>query len=1769
MAKDINIDIDKNGLSDTLGSNLEKVSSMPKLDGTSIAALGLSLTGSQGLYSAASMTEQFSLDATDSLMDLQTMVFDYAYNELENALSENGIIKSIQDTVEVSSKTLALAKEGLKYVNSGASIAANIAKMADTLCAISDPDVTVVPSVKEACSIVGASLMAIINSKFEEAYQQLVELYNSMICTSASSVTDNVIASINGILDTTEPLIDQYMEKYTGYTVSEVRYVCNTGFALVNMLKRYGSYAKQELDEKKAKKAAAKSAQNISENINDVSSAIDNQAKDYADKLSQDFSKDQIKAKLVEWMNVQSFGLRNAFHLMMIKDCIEDIKLTCQQLTNQTIENLADFVNSTQIVFQIFDLIGYQYGKEGITIDDLKLLGEVLKYTALDTGQDITNQIRVYSKKMREYGANVANKANSEVSTITSNAQNYSASISDYSKNIVDNAVNAEDENNYLNNSNNQSDESTDEDITAYDILDTSINGKTTTINIKLYVEPTSSDDIKAYVSNFSYNDHKVFNAANRRKLKTAFEDAWVDNEDVTETIKVKVSGVSRTYIFVITPDKEKYKNNNVVATDNYQIIDNQTSKASFSEPSQILNSVSININMAYIEAAFADKVLIFDPIVKMLDMMNPLIKILQTLCHLVENYQINTEFVRSKKQASLANALRTSATVYNGLKNVKNLEDTNFFTIRTNGLALWAIKELNAIPDENGFAVVETAQTIKLYGYCTLHDIIPEEPINLLKGTTLYFDGTGIKDGDKLDGTTNGLERIQVNKDNGEVYFDSSNRSMFASQILQANGSGKDPYYNIDISNQVTEESDSKFSDLFKSIIIDTDESEGTNVISLDNISCCQKVDVSEESEETENVVVVEFGQEYTKGEAVDFTVNVKPGDSINKDTILAYIHKDNQNIPVKSIYGSGTVLGINSDSDYLHIYPQNANRHIVIADASIAEPDFSIDDISTLQNKMKDSTEMYQMIISLLLPSMYPIMLQNANRGHKISVSEVANTFSTVIEKYNDQIADRAEDLKNLSGEDSINACSDDANKLVKIKDQMLEIRNVSMYKDILYYYNGTETQLKSLKYSCNTPLSSCNIVGSYDYADCMGLAYETPDYKSADIAKDSFGDDINTDLNQNYYVTLLSKITTRTGNKFAQDYFNLIKNIIDNRLTEESTNIGVVKTQFNKLYKCGINETEEDGFGLVNGYDEFKDIDITDKDAINNLITFLKHEYIKYLICKESSPMLEYNPVSKLKSQYLSLQSLADAGESQKSQLNDLYDKAEQTLTNEDNIETYGQKLNILTSQLANIYIYVLTTEANNKSKYPGPAVKRIDNNGDSLTRRLSTYKWATERWITNNNGIITNIKYPYSNKTYLTFIEWLIDVYNEASRRHNDYNAVDSLYIKDINKEVKNQIVKIIFNNSEPDNLDSIYNNVMTPYRKQNSSEELIENDNKDVNQILNEYYFDLTCKEADKIHAFWKDILEKYGTTNIGDPEGPWGEYNYKTVEKEIQDYANNLNSYAQWPQAMQIEAGKYKCTLYTFVNRDVEKASIPNVDINATDYDTNIPDAVIDYSQSSDLLEPKEGDITILDYEYWLVYMLNATLVTLTPTYWADGFDIPPLMTPTLMPAIYVPIAKPILIPFINVLIVFGISIRGIWPMPIVLMVNMNNHDLNAMLPFMVALELSRDMFARAMEKTENIIPETINKYLDKASAEDADFKKTLDKFRTYAAVIRSMPMENKAIIEEEFYNAIYEQQEVLADERAERKAKREQKKRDKRQVITREEDLGEGDEPM
>jgi len=66
-----------------------------------------------------------------------------------------------------------------------------------------------------------------------------------MICTSNDAVIDNIIASINGILNTAENIkipgvggLDSLLTQYTGHTISEIRYMCNTGFSMINMIAR-------------------------------------------------------------------------------------------------------------------------------------------------------------------------------------------------------------------------------------------------------------------------------------------------------------------------------------------------------------------------------------------------------------------------------------------------------------------------------------------------------------------------------------------------------------------------------------------------------------------------------------------------------------------------------------------------------------------------------------------------------------------------------------------------------------------------------------------------------------------------------------------------------------------------------------------------------------------------------------------------------------------------------------------------------------------------------------------------------------------------------------------------------------------------------------------------------------------------------------------------------------------------------------------------------------------------------------------------------------------------------------------------------------------------------------------------------------------------------------------------------------------------------------------------------------------------------------------
>jgi len=57
-----------------------------------------------------------------------------------------------------------------------------------------------------------------------------------MICTSNDAVLDNIVVSVNNILEVIEPALDPVLQKYTGHTLSEIRNICNQGFAYIGMI---------------------------------------------------------------------------------------------------------------------------------------------------------------------------------------------------------------------------------------------------------------------------------------------------------------------------------------------------------------------------------------------------------------------------------------------------------------------------------------------------------------------------------------------------------------------------------------------------------------------------------------------------------------------------------------------------------------------------------------------------------------------------------------------------------------------------------------------------------------------------------------------------------------------------------------------------------------------------------------------------------------------------------------------------------------------------------------------------------------------------------------------------------------------------------------------------------------------------------------------------------------------------------------------------------------------------------------------------------------------------------------------------------------------------------------------------------------------------------------------------------------------------------------------------------------------------------------------
>ena len=1841
----------------------------------------INLTGEQDLTNLASGLENYSQQLAAMGLNAPEQLVDILLGTITDVLGETGVINAIQKGLKTTTNTVDLAKKGLNTACSAATAIANIQKLLTKLNKMQDVDVTYVPSVKDSVSALSASLIQQLTAQYEALKQQLLVFYNSMICASNDAVLDNIIVSINNILEVIEPALDPILQQNTGHTISEVRNICNQGFAYIGMIeraaaaKRIEDQAAQEAAEKQTiedeeqtdnkvadeasklgndlKDQATETGEEVKDIFKKVGTTVSDEAKKMSEEAKEKFKKEMIekskekwkektkdltkeaaKEKLLAWLKDQSIILQNAFHILVIKDTIDRIKTFLSQLQNTSIENQVDLLNMLTDILGIFEMLGIKPGAEGITLDDLKALGMGVAGTVVDTavniGQQVQNNAMAATQQMMEQAgvgdviggaksavANISdlseltnklNETGDNVSNATEGVTNKINSALDSTTNVGNSSSNQSDKitNNSLNSSIASEDsgisvsgksfatnivKATGSDIVA-GMVDTGINSvidassnmdmdaiangggqemlQTTLENINsnttkiippftytqsnqdknIYIDITINKrpslhliKIMSFIKQFKSGKNQIFNNGATKQIKDAFYEAWELDDPLELLVNAKVDGVTKFYNFTFTVNKSERNNpdNEVEEIETNQLLSgvasgisgeaqslmnnatgmannvggqisslagNATSQASNLVNSGIgaasnmvdsgmnavsqLSNVDINIDMSAIESILQGKVMMFDPVVKILQALLPVVEIIKVVCQLLQNYVINKEMVRTKHHVDLANAMRNAAQFVMGLKNIIDLKDTNFFTIRTQKMADWVADTFGKTPDENGTITINIIGTTTLNTYCAINLIRPEYPLDLLKGTTLYYDKWGIENGGYNDGKTQGLDNVEINRELGEVYYDSKQRSTLASEILRARKRKVDPNY---VKAAEIETKSSSIGDLLNLTEFASDEMEGQQTLNLCNLNLCP-APPKPEKEPEQSAVIIEFGDEYTLGDRVDYNIVVKPGQTINEGDILAYITKGDTQQPIRTKF-TGVVRG---ENDYTHLYSSDTRRHFIIDDYSPCMPvDYNTDDVMNLSKRFKKATELGAFILNCMPLSILPILLVNANRDNNTNAqtgsiitggiqetTSVFSKFEEIMSNYNTSINAFNNDIISLSQPDNFNSTNSsdlsiDSNgkayykipidRNEKIKNSIMELREKMIDTAISIYNNALYEKP----------------VGAYAYEDCIGLAFDNNLSLTYGIYKEN-SKELDGDKkidNINYYISILQNIPESK----------------DMKMPAINIDAASINSKLNEMYGT--------------------------KDS-SNAVDISNDENVKGIL----------NSLSQVSN---------NTEENEDNYINEYRDLIESIISNRLSLE---QKT---TNQ---IYTYF--------NQYYSKNILGLIKTIDAFTQLKN--KLVEQEYSLNDNTTILNLikldklgkTYNLKdNKDYNKFRKADSDKMEKDEKYYNQCQYALTIFVyllhADVEKTIK-PLNRILIESSGNYNIESTSQHTETS----------MENSNIDQKRKNNQKYFELIQTESKLILEFWKKVLAAYSDPN--------GKYNLDNIIKDMQGYAGKMNSYAQWPTSINIKVDNTDYELYTFADRYEDPKSAPEEIIVPADMgNVEIPDPVVDLDN---LPEPRDRDkITIMDYEYWLVYMLNATLFTLMPTYWADGFDIPPFMTPTPLPAIYLPIAPPVMIPVVNVLMVFGIALRGIWPMPIILMVNLSSSDIDAMVFIKIALEIAKDVFKKSQELVENGIPMMINKLAEKYISENQIAQKAIEKFKTYSSIIHAIPIEDKALIEKKFNEALVDemnkQTKLNAANGKLEKTKNKLKNFDRRQIITRESDLGNGPEPM
>ena len=326
------------------------------------------------------------------------------------------------------------------------------------------------------------------------------------------------------------------------------------------------------------------------------------------------------------------------------------------------------------------------------------------------------------------------------------------------------------------------------------------------------------------------------------------------------------------------------------------------------------------------------------------------------------------------------------------------------------------------------------------------------------------------------------------------------------------------------------------------------------------------------------ENYAIIEFGDEYTLGEAVEYTLSVEPGQQLTTDTIIGTIRQGGKIKPIRSIFKTGRILMNEDGDDFFHLYPDSCNRHIVVKDFEFGFAcDYKEETIQGFTDRFMENTMLYNLIKDNIVYSTLPKILQNRESRlehfvefHICFYKHSHNVYDDFIEDFEDDFENQAKAIEKASSADKLKATRGNDAKVQKCADEANAAREAFL-NWVISWYNKASSQPK-VKYIDNQD-------------DCRYLAQGSASRGGTGIVKDEFDVvKVGNTKTSNYYGQLLGRICMIYGDKWSVKYFNLISQIIKNRMSIEQYSITYMISEFNQLYRQNINGGNSNAYNYI---------------------------------------------------------------------------------------------------------------------------------------------------------------------------------------------------------------------------------------------------------------------------------------------------------------------------------------------------------------------------------------------------------------------------------------------------------------------------------------------------------------------------------------------------------------------------------------------------------